>query len=30
LGGAVFEEQKIVVSDAPGLGIRGVEGMQTI
>ncbi|MCI5647886.1 MAG: dipeptide epimerase [Fusicatenibacter sp.] len=30
LGGAVFEEQKITVSDAPGLGIRGVNGMQYI
>ncbi|MEA5040706.1 MAG: dipeptide epimerase [Clostridiaceae bacterium] len=25
LGGAVFEEQNITVSDAPGLGIRGIE-----
>ena len=28
LGGAVFEEQRITVSDAPGLGIQGVEGIQ--
>ena len=28
LGGAVFDEQLITVSDAPGLGIRGVEGIQ--
>ncbi len=25
LGGAVFEEQKITVSDEPGLGIKGIE-----
>jgi L-alanine-DL-glutamate epimerase-like enolase superfamily enzyme len=30
LGGAVFEEQKITVSDAPGLGIRGVEGLMPV
>ncbi len=28
LGGAVFEEQLITVSDEPGLGIKGVEGIQ--
>ena len=28
LGGARFEEQKITVSDEPGLGIRGVEGLR--
>lgn len=28
LGGAVFEEQLITVSDEPGLGIRGVEKLQ--
>ena len=28
LGGAVFEEQLITVSDEPGLGIRGVEKIQ--
>ena len=28
LGGAVFEEQLITVSDEPGLGIQGVEGIQ--
>ena len=28
LGGAVFNEQLITVSDEPGLGIRGVEGIQ--
>lgn len=28
IGGAVFEEQKITVSDAPGLGIRGVQGIE--
>lgn len=28
LGGAVFEEQLITVSDEPGLGIRDVEGIQ--
>ncbi|MDD7738870.1 MAG: dipeptide epimerase [Fusicatenibacter sp.] len=28
IGGALFEEQKITVSDAPGLGIRGVNGLQ--
>lgn len=28
LGGAVFEEQRITVSDEPGLGIKGVEGLQ--
>ena len=28
IGGAVFEEQKITVSDAPGLGILGVEGLR--
>ena len=28
LGGAVFEEQVITVSDEPGLGIKGVEGIQ--
>lgn len=28
LGGAVFEEQMITVSDVPGLGIRGVEKIQ--
>jgi o-succinylbenzoate synthase len=27
LGGAVFQEQKITVSDDPGLGIHGVQGM---
>ncbi len=27
LGGSVFEEQNITVSDAPGLGIRGVKGL---
>lgn len=27
LGGALFEEQKITVSDEPGLGIHGVEGL---
>ncbi|MDE7262989.1 MAG: dipeptide epimerase [Oscillospiraceae bacterium] len=27
LGGAVFQEQNITVSDAPGLGIRGVQGL---
>lgn len=27
LGGAVFEEQKITVSDEPGLGIKGIEKM---
>jgi o-succinylbenzoate synthase len=30
LGGAVFEEQKITVSDVPGLGIRGVEGLMPV
>ena len=30
LGGAVFDEQRITVSDAPGLGIRGVEGLRYI
>ena len=25
LGGAVFDEQRITVSDEPGLGIKGVE-----
>ena len=28
IGGAVFEEQRITVSDAPGLGIQGVEGLK--
>lgn len=28
LGGAVFHEKDITVSDAPGLGIRGIEGLQ--
>ncbi len=28
LGGAVFDEQLITVSDAPGLGIQGVEGIR--
>lgn len=28
LGGAVFNEQEITVSDAPGLGIKGVEGLR--
>ena len=28
IGGAVFEEQKITVSDAPGLGIQGVQGIE--
>lgn len=28
IGGAVFEEQKITVSDAPGLDIQGVEGLK--
>lgn len=28
LGGAVFDEQQITVSDEPGLGIKGVEGIQ--
>lgn len=28
LGGAVFEEQKITVSDEPGLGIHGIEGLR--
>ena len=28
LGGALFEEQKITVSDEPGLGIKGVEGLR--
>lgn len=28
IGGALFEEQKITVSDDPGLGIRGVEGLK--
>lgn len=28
LGGAVFQEQLITVSDEPGLGIRGVEGLR--
>lgn len=28
LGGAVFDEQNITVSDDPGLGIRGVQGLQ--
>ena len=28
LGGAVFEEQLITVSDEPGLGIKGVEGIR--
>ncbi|MCD8123901.1 MAG: dipeptide epimerase [Lachnospiraceae bacterium] len=28
LGGAVFKEQLITVSDDPGLGIRGVEGIR--
>ena len=28
LGGAVFQEQLITVSDEPGLGIKGVEGIQ--
>lgn len=27
LGGAVFEEQSITVSDEPGLGIKGIEGL---
>ena len=27
LGGAVFDEQRITVSDEPGLGIKGVEKM---
>jgi len=27
LGGAVFNEREISVSDAPGLGIRGIEGL---
>jgi len=27
LGGAVFQEQNITVSDEPGLGIRGVQGL---
>lgn len=27
LGGAVFDEQFITVSDAPGLGIHGIEGL---
>ena len=27
LGGAVFEEQRITVSDEPGLGVKGVEGI---
>ena len=28
LGGAVFEEKNITVSDEPGLGIKGVEGIR--
>lgn len=28
LGGAVFHEKDITVSDAPGLGIRGIEGLR--
>lgn len=28
LGGAVFNEQEITVSDAPGLGIQGIEGLE--
>lgn len=28
LGGAVFEEKNITVSDEPGLGIKGIEGIQ--
>jgi o-succinylbenzoate synthase len=28
LGGAVFNEQEITVSDAPGLGIQGVQGLR--
>lgn len=28
LGGAVFEEKLITVSDEPGLGIKGIEGIQ--
>lgn len=28
LGGAVFQEQLITVSDEPGLGIKGVQGIQ--
>ena len=28
LGGSVFDEQKITVSDSPGLGIQGVQGLQ--
>lgn len=27
LGGAVFDEQRITVSDEPGLGIKGIEGL---
>ena len=27
LGGAVFEEQRITVSDDPGLGIKGIQGI---
>ncbi len=28
LGGAVFNEQEITVSDEPGLGIKGIEGLR--
>ena len=28
LGGSVFNEQNITVSDAPGLGIKGIEGLK--
>jgi L-alanine-DL-glutamate epimerase-like enolase superfamily enzyme len=28
LGGAVFNEKEITVADEPGLGIRGIEGIQ--
>lgn len=28
LGGAVFDEQNITVSDEPGLGIKGIEGLK--
>ena len=27
IGGAVFDEQRITVSDEPGLGIKGIEGL---
>ena len=30
LGGAVFNEREITVSDAPGLGIKGIEGIQYV